>query len=101
MPGITSTVWAFALAILISVLTAPIMIPFLTRLKVGQSIRDDGPQRHLAKAGTPTMGGIIIITAVMGATFILAGNSSETWTAVLVMLAFGAVGFADDYIKVV
>jgi len=98
---VSSVLWAMALAIIISVLIAPIMIPFLTRLKVGQSIRDDGPQRHLSKAGTPTMGGIIIITAVMGATFILTGSSSETWTAVLIMLAFGAVGFADDYIKVV
>lgn len=98
---VKSALWALALAIIISVLITPIMIPFLTRLKVGQSVRSDGPKRHLSKAGTPTMGGIIIITAVMGATFILAGSSSETWTAVLIMLAFGAVGFADDYIKVV
>lgn len=77
------------------------MIPFLTRLKVGQNIRAEGPQRHYAKAGTPTMGGVIIITAVMVASFITAGASAEVLTAVLVLVACGAIGFWDDYIKVV
>lgn len=77
------------------------MIPFLTRLKVGQNIRVEGPQRHYAKAGTPTMGGVIIITAVMVASFVTAGASAEVLTAVLVFLACGAIGFWDDYIKVV
>ncbi len=89
------------ISILIIVLLAPVMIPFLTRLKVGQSIREEGPARHYAKAGTPTMGGIIIITAVMAATFIMAGSSPQALAAVFVMLAFGAIGFWDDYIKVV
>jgi len=88
-------------AILISVAMGPFMIPFLTRLKVGQNIRSDGPQAHLSKAGTPTMGGIIIITAVMVASFLFAGSSKEVLSAVLVMLAFGGIGFWDDYIKVV
>lgn len=79
----------------------PFMIPFLRRLKVGQSIREEGPSRHFAKAGTPTMGGIIIVTAVMVATFLMAGASVEALSAVVVMLAFGAIGFWDDYIKVV
>lgn len=92
---------AAGVAILISLAMGPFMIPFLTRLKVGQNIREDGPQAHLAKAGTPTMGGIIIITAIMVASFIFAGGSKEVLTAVLVMLAFGGVGFWDDYIKVV
>lgn len=102
MQGIVITaLLAAGVAILATVLMGPFMIPFLTRLKVGQSIREDGPQRHLAKAGTPTMGGVMIVTAIMGATFILAGNSAEALGAVLVMLAFGATGFWDDYIKVV
>ena len=88
-------------AFLICLAMGPFMIPFLTRLKVGQNVRDDGPSRHLAKAGTPTMGGIIIVTSVMAASFLFAGSSREVLTAVLVMLAFGGVGFWDDYIKVV
>lgn len=102
MQGIVSTtLLALVIAILITLLMGPVLIPFLTRLKVGQNIREDGPQRHLKKAGTPTMGGIMIATAVMAATFIMAGNSGEAIAAVVVMLAFGAVGYWDDYIKVV
>ncbi|MEA1960623.1 MAG: phospho-N-acetylmuramoyl-pentapeptide-transferase [Bacillota bacterium] len=92
---------AAGVGIFISLAMGPFMIPFLTHLKVGQSIREDGPQRHLVKAGTPTMGGIIIVTAVMVASFLLAGNSREVLTAVLVMIVFGGIGFWDDYIKVV
>lgn len=92
---------AVGIALLVSIAMGPFMIPFLTRLKVGQSIRDDGPERHLSKAGTPTMGGIIIITAIMVASFVMAGSSKQVLVSVLVMLAVGAIGFVDDYIKVV
>ncbi len=92
---------AAGIAILVAIAMGPFMIPFLTRLKVGQSIREEGPQSHFVKAGTPTMGGIIIITAVMAASFIMAGKSKQVLTVVLVMLAFGGIGFWDDYIKVV
>ncbi len=98
---ILNTLLTAGVAVLISLAMGPFMIPFLTRLKVGQSIREDGPQAHLVKAGTPTMGGIIIITAIMVSSFIFAGSSKEVLTAVLVMLAFGGIGFWDDYIKVV
>lgn len=98
---ITNALLAAGVAIIICIAMGPFMIPFLTRLKVGQSIREEGPQRHLAKAGTPTMGGILIITAVMVASFLFAGKSERVLTAVLVMLAFGGIGFWDDYIKVV
>jgi phospho-N-acetylmuramoyl-pentapeptide-transferase len=98
---IINAILAAGIAIIISIAMGPFMIPFLSRLKVGQSIREDGPQRHLKKAGTPTMGGIIIITAVMVSSFIMAGASVEVLLAVLVMLAFGGIGFWDDYIKVV
>lgn len=98
---ITNALIAGGIAVLISLAMGPFMIPFLTRLKVGQSIRAEGPQRHYAKAGTPTMGGVIIITAVMVASFITAGASAEVLTAVLVFVACGAIGFWDDYIKVV
>jgi phospho-N-acetylmuramoyl-pentapeptide-transferase len=98
---IINTLLAAGVAVLISLAMGPFMIPFLTRLKVGQNIREDGPRAHLVKAGTPTMGGIIIITAIMVSSFIFAGSSKEVLTAVLVMLAFGGIGFWDDYIKVV
>jgi phospho-N-acetylmuramoyl-pentapeptide-transferase len=92
---------AFIIAIGITVIMSPLVIPFLARLKVGQHIRDDGPKTHLRKNGTPTMGGVIIITAVMVASFLMAGASAEVLTALLIMLAFGGIGFWDDYIKVV
>jgi phospho-N-acetylmuramoyl-pentapeptide-transferase len=98
---ITNTLLAMGIALLISIAMGPFMIPFLVRLKVGQSIREEGPKRHYVKAGTPTMGGIIIITAVMVASFLMAGSSTQVLTVVLVMLAFGGIGFWDDYIKVV
>ncbi len=102
MPGILlQSFWAGLIAITISIILGPILIPFLTRLKVGQSIREEGPARHYAKAGTPTMGGIMIITAVMVANFIIAGADVKVLAVVFVMLAFGAIGFFDDYIKVV
>lgn len=98
---VINALMASGIALLIALAMGPFMIPFLTRLKVGQSIREEGPKRHFVKAGTPTMGGIIIITAVMVASFIMAGASAEVMSAVLVMLAFGGIGFWDDYIKVV
>lgn len=98
---VISILIAAVIAVVVSALMGPFMIPFLQRLKVGQNIREEGPQRHYAKAGTPTMGGIIIITAVMLAAFIMAGSNAEVLAAVLVMTAFGGIGFWDDYIKVV
>ncbi len=98
---IVNALLAAGIAILVSIAMGPFMIPFLTRLKVGQNIREDGPERHLTKAGTPTMGGIIMITAIMVACFLMAGSSKQVLCSVLVMLAVGAIGFWDDYIKVV
>lgn len=92
---------AAGIAIVVSLAMGPFMIPFLTRLKVGQNIREEGPRRHYAKAGTPTMGGVIIITSIMVASFVAAGASAEVFSAVLVLIACGGIGFWDDYIKVV
>ncbi|MCX5780900.1 MAG: phospho-N-acetylmuramoyl-pentapeptide-transferase [Firmicutes bacterium] len=100
-PDIIKAALAAGSAIIISVFLGLIMIPWLTRLHVGQSIREEGPQGHYAKAGTPTMGGLIIISACMVASLLWAGGNSEAVIAGLIMLAFGAVGFWDDYIKVV
>ncbi len=90
-----------ATAFLISLALGPLLIPALRRLKFGQSIREEGPQRHLAKAGTPTMGGLMILAALTVAALAFAGRSAEVWLALFVTLGHGLIGFLDDYIKVV
>ncbi|MBD1379930.1 phospho-N-acetylmuramoyl-pentapeptide-transferase [Metabacillus arenae] len=93
------------MAFLISVLLSPIFIPFLRRLKFGQSIREEGPQSHLKKTGTPTMGGIMIILSIVVATIVMTGKFSELsvemYLLLFVTLGYGLLGFLDDFIKVV
>ncbi|MCA1062280.1 phospho-N-acetylmuramoyl-pentapeptide-transferase [Rossellomorea sp. AcN35-11] len=93
------------MAFLITVLLAPVFIPFLRRLKFGQSIRDEGPQSHQKKTGTPTMGGIVFLVSIVITTFIMTGKYSEpgpeTYLMILVTVGFGLLGFLDDFIKVV
>jgi len=86
---------------LIALFLGPVVIPILKRLKVGQSIREEGPKSHLGKTGTPTMGGIIIISAILIAVLTSRLFKAEVWAVIFFMLAFGAIGFIDDYIKVV
>ncbi|WMJ76729.1 MULTISPECIES: phospho-N-acetylmuramoyl-pentapeptide-transferase [unclassified Sedimentibacter] len=86
---------------LIALFLGPVVIPILRRLKVGQSIREEGPKSHYTKAGTPTMGGIIIILAVIIATFTSGYYTKEVWAGLFFMVSFGLIGFIDDYIKVV
>ena len=89
-------------ALVIAFLIGPRMIAWLTTMKIGQSVRDDGPQTHLAKAGTPTMGGALILVSIV-VTTLLWGNLANrfVWVVLLVMLGFGAVGWVDDWRKVV
>ncbi len=92
LAALTSLVFSLALG--------PWLIRKLTRYQVGQNIRDDGPATHWAKAGTPTMGGLLILVSVFVATILWANlTSSWVWLALLVTLAFGAIGFVDDYKK--
>ena len=86
---------------LIALFLGPVVIPFLKRLKVGQSIREEGPKSHFAKSGTPTMGGIIIIIAILIAIITSGFFEAEVWAVIFFILGFGAIGFIDDYIKVV
>ena len=87
---------------LIVIALGPIVIPFLKKLKIGQSIREEGPQSHIStKSGTPTMGGLLIILGTIIATFTSGNFSKEVMVCIISMLAFGLVGFIDDYIKVV
>ena len=89
-------------ALAISLLLGPWMIAKLRDFQIGQVIRQEGPQSHRAKAGTPTMGGLLILAAAIVPTLLWADLSNPyIWIAVLATCAFGAVGFADDYLKTV
>lgn len=85
----------------ISVVLCPIFIPFLKKLKFGQFVRDDGPQAHLKKTGTPTMGGIIILVSVVLTSGLYMAESPELQPVLFVTLGFGVIGFLDDYLKIV
>ena len=89
-------------ALILSFLVGPAMIRWLTKLKVGQAIREDGPQTHLIKAGTPTMGGTMILFSIAVAV-LLWGDSTNHYLLIITlsMLGFGVIGFIDDYKKVV
>lgn len=95
-------VFATMTALLISFLVGPAMIRKLTIYKIGQSVRDDGPQSHLAKAGTPTMGGALILVAIGITTLLWADLTNRlVWVVLTVTLGFGVIGWVDDYRKVV
>lgn len=92
---------AVVTALLLSWILGPKFIRMLRRLSVGQNIRDVGPQAHQVKAGTPTMGGLLILFATLVPTLLWAElRNLYVWIVILVTLAFGAIGFADDYLKV-
>jgi phospho-N-acetylmuramoyl-pentapeptide-transferase len=88
-------------ALVLSLVLGPWMIRRLREFQIGQVIRQEGPQSHRAKAGTPTMGGLLILTAVLLPTLVWADLSNPyIWVAVLATAGFGGVGFADDYLKI-
>lgn len=92
----TATAMAIALAI------GPRMIRWLLEMKIGQAVRSDGPQSHLAKQGTPTMGGALVLTSIAISTLLWADLSNRfVWVVLFVMIGFGAIGWVDDYRKVV
>ena len=90
-----------AISFAVSIFMGPVLIPFLRRIKAGQTIRENGPQSHLKKTGTPTMGGIMILTAVVVASLIYMKEYPRIIPILFLTLGFGLVGFCDDYIKVV
>lgn len=93
---------AVVTAILVAFLVGPPMIRRLARLKVGQIVRSEGPETHLGKAGTPTMGGVLIITAAVISTLLWANLTNwYTGIALVSLVYMGALGFLDDYLKVV
>lgn len=83
-----------------SVVLCPVAIPYLARLKFGQYVRGDGPSTHISKAGTPTMGGIMIVAAFLLPALFFAGGDREAAALAMLVLCCGAVGFADDFIKI-
>lgn len=102
MFNIETNIYAILLAFVLAVILCPLIIPVLRRLKFGQNVRDDGPQSHLVKAGTPTMGGVMIVLAFAAASLPFIWNGNHDAKAVLIItVGYGIVGFIDDYIKVV
>lgn len=102
--NILGLVITIAIAFLITVLLSPILIPFLRRLKFGQSIREEGPKSHMKKTGTPTMGGIMIVLSIVITSIVMAskygGFGYELGLLLFVLLGYGLLGFLDDFIKV-
>lgn len=92
---------AFAVSLVVTILLGPLAIPTLKRLKFGQNIRSDGPSRHLQKAGTPTMGGVMFLAGTTAGGFMLARGMADGMVVLLIALGYGLIGFVDDYIKVV
>lgn len=95
----------FGIAFLLTVLLMPLFIPLLRRMKFGQSIREEGPESHMKKTGTPTMGGLVyliaIIITVLAVAFLADLVTAEVTVLLLVLAGFGLIGFLDDFIKVV
>ena len=95
------TILAALIAFALTAVICPILIPFLIRLKVGQTERKEGVQSHLKKAGTPTMGGIAILASVLVTSLIFARRYPRILPVLFLTLGFGIIGFVDDYLKVV
>ena len=97
----SAQVLAFAGTFLLSLITGPIIIPMLKRLKFGQTVRDDGPATHLKKMGIPTIGGLIFIIPMVLSVLFFAPQYPGIVPMLLVSIGFAAIGFIDDFIKVV
>lgn len=98
---INETILAIIIAFAISAILCPIVIPFLHRLKFGQQVREDGPQAHLKKQGTPTMGGLMILTSIVITSLFYIREYPKIIPVLFVTVGFGIIGFLDDYIKIV
>lgn len=94
-------VYAAVTALLLSLFLGPLLIKWLKQQKLGQKIREDGPEAHLIKSGTPTMGGILIIFSIVVSVLLWQDlRNPYTWIAILSILGFGLIGFVDDYLKI-
>src|SRR5437867_10109806 len=96
------TAFASLTAMFLCIVLGPWLITRLREFQIGQQIREEGPKSHQKKAGTPTMGGVLIVVSIIVPTLLWANlRTRYVWLAVVATLAFGAIGFADDYIKIV
>lgn len=91
---------SFVIALLLTLVCTPFLIKYLKKIKAGQSIREEGPQSHMGKSGTPTMGGIVMIFAVIAACFAAVKASHDLVIILLAFAAYGALGFLDDFVKI-
>ena len=98
---INETILAIIIAFAVSAILCPIVIPFLHKLKFGQQVREDGPQAHLKKQGTPTMGGLVFLTAVVITSLLYIRDYPRIIPVLFMTVGFGIIGFLDDYIKIV
>lgn len=102
---LSTTIITISISFLLSVILAPIIIPYLRRMKFGQSIREEGPESHQKKAGTPTMGGLIflisIIISTVAVSFYFDKLTTQSIVLLIILVGFGLIGFLDDFIKVV
>jgi len=98
---INETILAIIIAFTISAMLCPIVIPFLHKLKFGQQVREDGPQGHLKKQGTPTMGGLVILTSIIITSLFYIRDYPKIIPVLFMTVGFGIIGFLDDYIKIV
>ena len=99
--GFSRIILSMVIGCVLTILLGYPAIPLLRRLKAGQSIREEGPKSHQKKAGTPTMGGIFIVIAVVAAALIAGGPGPQMWVLIFSIIGFAAIGFLDDFIKVV
>ena len=98
---INETILAIIIAFVISAALCPVVIPMLHKLKFGQQVRQEGPQAHLKKQGTPTMGGLIILGSIIVTSLFYLKDYPKIIPVLFVTVGFGIIGFLDDYIKIV
>ncbi|WP_341961516.1 phospho-N-acetylmuramoyl-pentapeptide-transferase [Planococcus maritimus] len=97
--------FGFGIALIMTIALMPVFIPLLKRMKFGQSIREEGPESHMKKTGTPTMGGLVFLISIIVTVLLVAAFNGELTTPVVILLmvlfGYGLIGFLDDFIKVV
>ena len=97
----SQVIFAVLISFAVSAVLGPVIIPFLHRLKFGQQVRQEGPQAHLKKQGTPTMGGVMFLIGILVTSLIFLKDYPKVVPVLFMTLGFGLIGFLDDYLKVV
>lgn len=95
------SLWSVLFSFFLTVIIAKYSIPYLRKFKLGQNIRDDGPQSHLSKAGTPTMGGVFFVISIVVTSLVFGNISKEIFAVFIGMIGFALIGFLDDFFKLI